>query len=147
MIELGVNIDHVATVRQARRTYEPDPVWAAVEAHLGGADGICRLLRPQRGQHVGDVLRTQLGELVPADLTNRATTDANHNARNVDDLLSGFRTARIELVRLLTNADDTIVARTAVHPRLERELRLIDHMEFVADHDDHHLAVIGALIR
>ena len=40
MIELGVNIDHVATIRQARRTYEPDPVWAAVEAHLGGADGI-----------------------------------------------------------------------------------------------------------
>ena len=35
MIELGVNVDHVATVRQARRTYEPDPVWAAVEAHLG----------------------------------------------------------------------------------------------------------------
>ena len=34
MIELGVNIDHVATIRQARRTYEPDPVWAAVEAHL-----------------------------------------------------------------------------------------------------------------
>ena len=40
MIELGVNIDHVATLRQARRTWEPDPVWAAVEAHLGGADGI-----------------------------------------------------------------------------------------------------------
>ena len=36
MIELGVNIDHVATIRQARRTYEPDPCWAAVEAHLGG---------------------------------------------------------------------------------------------------------------
>ena len=86
-------------------------------------------------------------ELVPADLTNRATTDANHNARNVDDLLSGFRTARMELVRLLTNADDTIMMRTAVHPRLKRELRLIDHMEFVAEHDDHHLAVIGALTR
>ena len=42
MIELGVNIDHVATLRQARRTWEPDPVWAAVEAHLGGADGISR---------------------------------------------------------------------------------------------------------
>ena len=35
MPRLGVNIDHVATIRQARRTYEPDPVWAAVEAHLG----------------------------------------------------------------------------------------------------------------
>jgi len=42
MIELGVNIDHVATLRQARRTYEPDPVWAAVEAELGGADGMHR---------------------------------------------------------------------------------------------------------
>jgi thiamine monophosphate synthase len=40
LIELGVNIDHVATLREARKTYEPDPVWAAVEAHLGGADGI-----------------------------------------------------------------------------------------------------------
>ena len=38
MIELGVNIDHVATVRQARRADEPDPVWAAAEAELGGAD-------------------------------------------------------------------------------------------------------------
>ena len=86
-------------------------------------------------------------ELAPADLTNRATADANHNARNVGDLLSGFRTARLALVRLLMTADDAIVARTAVHPRLKRELRLIDHMEFVAEHDDHHLAVIGALTR
>lgn len=86
-------------------------------------------------------------ELVPADLTNRATTEANHNARNVDDLLAGFRAARGELVRLLANADDTIATRTAVHPRLRRELRLIDLVEFVAEHDDHHLAIIGALTR
>ena len=48
MIELGVNIDHVATVRQARRGHEPDPVWAAVEAQLGGADGITVHLREDR---------------------------------------------------------------------------------------------------
>ena len=53
MIELGVNIDHVATVRQARRTYEPDPVWAAVEAQLGGADGITMHLREDR-RHIQD---------------------------------------------------------------------------------------------
>jgi pyridoxine 5-phosphate synthase len=53
VIELGVNIDHVATVRQARRTYEPDPVWAAVEAHLGGADGITVHLREDR-RHIQD---------------------------------------------------------------------------------------------
>lgn len=53
MIELGVNIDHVATVRQARRSYEPDPVWAAVEAQLGGADGITVHLREDR-RHIQD---------------------------------------------------------------------------------------------
>jgi pyridoxine 5-phosphate synthase len=53
MIELGVNIDHVATIRQARRTYEPDPVWAAVEAQLGGADGITVHLREDR-RHIHD---------------------------------------------------------------------------------------------
>ena len=48
MVELGVNVDHVATVRQARGTYEPDPVWAAVLAELGGADGITIHLREDR---------------------------------------------------------------------------------------------------
>jgi len=53
MIELGVNIDHVATIRQARKTYEPDPVWAAAEAELGGADGITVHLREDR-RHIQD---------------------------------------------------------------------------------------------
>lgn len=53
MIELGVNIDHVATLRQARRSYDPDPIWAAVEAHLGGADGITVHLREDR-RHIQD---------------------------------------------------------------------------------------------
>lgn len=53
MIELGVNIDHVATIRQARRTWEPDPVWAAAEAQLGGADAITVHLREDR-RHIQD---------------------------------------------------------------------------------------------
>lgn len=53
MIQLGVNIDHVATVRQARRGVEPDPVRAAHEAELGGADGITAHLREDR-RHVQD---------------------------------------------------------------------------------------------
>ena len=52
-VELGVNIDHVATIRQARRTYEPDPIWAAAEAELGGADGITVHLREDR-RHIQD---------------------------------------------------------------------------------------------
>jgi pyridoxine 5-phosphate synthase len=53
MIRLGVNIDHVATVRQARRAKEPDPVAAAVLATIGGADGITVHLREDR-RHVQD---------------------------------------------------------------------------------------------
>ena len=53
MARLGVNIDHVATVRQARKTNEPDPVWAASLAELGGADGITFHLREDR-RHILD---------------------------------------------------------------------------------------------
>ena len=75
MIELGVNVDHVATVRQARRTYEPDPVWAAVEAHLGGADGITVHLREDR-RHIQDKDVERLRELTHIKLNlEMAATD------------------------------------------------------------------------
>jgi pyridoxine 5-phosphate synthase len=75
MIELGVNIDHVATIREARRTYEPDPVWAAVEAHLGGADGITVHLREDR-RHIQDEDVRRLRELTHIKLNlEMAATD------------------------------------------------------------------------
>ena len=67
MIELGVNIDHIATLRQARRTYEPDPIWGAVEAHLGGADGITVHLREDR-RHIQDDDVRRLRELTQVKL-------------------------------------------------------------------------------
>ena len=75
MIELGVNIDHVATLRQARRTWEPDPCWAAVEAHLGGADGITVHLREDR-RHIQDADVRKLRELTQIKLNlEMAATD------------------------------------------------------------------------
>ena len=75
MIELGVNIDHIATLRQARRTYEPDPVWASVEAHLGGADGITVHLREDR-RHIQDDDVRRLRELTHIKLNlEMAATD------------------------------------------------------------------------
>ena len=53
MAELNVNIDHVATIRQARMTDEPDPVWAAVQCELAGANGITAHLRQDR-RHIND---------------------------------------------------------------------------------------------
>jgi pyridoxine 5-phosphate synthase len=75
LIELGVNIDHVATLRQARRTWEPDPSWAAVEAHLGGADGITVHLREDR-RHIQDADVRKLRELTQIKLNlEMAATD------------------------------------------------------------------------
>ncbi len=84
MIELGVNIDHVATVRQARLTYEPDPVWAAVEAHLGGADGITVHLREDR-RHIQDKDVARLRELthIKLNLEMAATAEMVAIARRI----------------------------------------------------------------
>ena len=84
MIELGVNIDHVATVRQARLTYEPDPVWAAVEAHLGGADGITVHLREDR-RHIQDQDVARLRELthIKLNLEMAATAEMLAIARRI----------------------------------------------------------------
>lgn len=54
MLTLGVNIDHIATIRQARLTVEPDPISAAVLAELGGANGITIHLREDR-RHIQDI--------------------------------------------------------------------------------------------
>ncbi len=67
MALLGVNVDHVATIRQARQTYEPDPVWAAAEAELGGADIITVHLRLDR-RHISDRDLRLLRQTVAVDL-------------------------------------------------------------------------------
>ena len=73
MVSLGVNIDHVATVRQARRTYEPDPVWAASAAILGGADCITIHLREDR-RHIQDRDLALLRQVVPIKLNLEMAT-------------------------------------------------------------------------
>ncbi len=67
MAVLNVNIDHVATVRQARRADEPDPVWAAAECELAGANGITVHLRQDR-RHINDRDVQVLAETVACKL-------------------------------------------------------------------------------
>ena len=84
MIQLGVNIDHVATVRQARRGVEPDPVRAAHEAELGGADGITVHLREDR-RHINDndVVRLRASVNVKLNLEMAATDEMVGIARTI----------------------------------------------------------------
>lgn len=76
MAQLGVNIDHIATIRQARRTYEPDPVWAAALAELGGADGITLHLREDR-RHIQDRDLRLLRETVTVKLNLEMACEAD----------------------------------------------------------------------
>ena len=82
-----------------------------------------------------------------ADLTNRKTHEAGHNDGPLEKILSSFRSARSELVGKLESLDPTAFTKTALHPRLNTPMRLLDHLLFVAEHDDHHLARISCLLR
>lgn len=86
------------------------------------------------------------GELTRADLTNRKTDEANHNARPLEPLLAEFRIARATLLKRVDELDASLFTRTLPHPRLKTPMRLVDHLYFVAEHDDHHLARIWELI-
>ena len=88
-----------------------------------------------------------LDALRPADLTNHKTYEADHNDARVEDLLARFRAARLRFVRRLEDLSEEQVNATALHPRLGKQMRVIDMALFVAEHDDHHLATINELSR
>ncbi|HYL15518.1 MAG TPA: DinB family protein [Terriglobales bacterium] len=85
-------------------------------------------------------------ELTAADLTNRKTDEANHNAGPLEDILVDFRNARLQLVNRVQRIDPTLLTRAMLHPRLKQPMRILDHLYFATEHDDHHLAHIWELI-
>ena len=86
------------------------------------------------------------GQLTPADLTNRKTAEANHNQTDPELLLAAFRAARESLFRRTQKLDPEAFHRPLPHPRLKTPMYLADHLHFVAEHDDHHLAHIWHLL-
>jgi DinB superfamily len=84
--------------------------------------------------------------LTVADLSNRRTHEANHNARPLTEILAEFRSARLRLVNRVMRFEPASFSRSMLHPRLKQPMRLVDHLFFVAEHDDHHLAKIWELI-
>ena len=85
--------------------------------------------------------------LTAADMENRKTHDANHNANTIGHILAAFRKERMAFVRRLDAYDEVFVQRIALHPRLNVRIRVLDLAFFIAEHDDHHLARISELIR
>jgi uncharacterized damage-inducible protein DinB len=121
-------------------TAKPEGKWSAQE-HAGHLLD----LEPLWLARVEDY--TKRAELLTrADLTNAKTNEANHNARRVDEIVAEFRAARETLLRRCEELDPAVYAGAIPHPRLGTPMRLVDHLYFAAEHDDHHLARIWELV-
>lgn len=98
---------------------EEDLFWRRLQEYLAGAE-----------------------TLTPAPYQN---IELKHNDREMSEILTDFRTARERQVKMLINLRPEDFARTAWHGRLKATMRLVDHLLFIAEHDDHHLARIWEL--
>lgn len=107
----------------------------SVKEHLGHLADLHALEERRLGEFLAGVPL-----LSAADMTNRVTEAAGHNQTSVVLLLERLRTLRLTLVRKLELLTEEQITHTALHPRLQRNLRVLDWMYFIAEHDDHHLA-------
>lgn len=161
---LGLPSDHMPEIVERLRGTP-----ARLEERMREVDPDVLVRRPRDGagaeqwsiqEHVGHLLDLEslwcdrVGDLADereilteADLQNRATWEADHNASPVARLLRAFRERRDRLVDRLEALDDAGLARTSLHPRLRQPMSAVDLAFFVAEHDDHHLATITALLR
>ena len=131
-------------LREGRRevlTCRPAEKWSAQE-HAGHLLDLESLW----SQRVEDFLHGS-PTLTAADLSNRKTHEANHNTQETGGILRQFRAARRQWVERLDGVDPGQFSRTLLHPRLQQPMRLVDHLYFVAEHDDHHLARIWELLQ
>ena len=85
--------------------------------------------------------------LSAADIKNQKTTDANHYKKELKKLLKEFRKSRDQFIQQLEKADDELINRKSVHPRLQVPMRLVDMVYFICEHDDHHLTKMRSLIQ
>jgi len=125
--------ERVASLPRDILTVRPAQGWS-IQEHVGHLWSVETL-------HYGRLEDYDAGlpVLRSADMENRRTVEARYNNQPIRDVLSGFRKARLE------GMDDTAARRTALHPRLNQPMRVLDMMYFIAEHDDHHLARITEL--
>jgi len=118
-------------------------VIAKVEDNWSIAENIGHLidLEPLWQGRLEDILNN-IKELRHADLENTKTNLANHNNKNIQDLLKEFSEIRDITVAKLETLNEKEIYKYALHPRLKTPMRMMDLFLFVAEHDDHHLARI-----
>lgn len=131
--ELLGNIPH----RRLRE--KPDGKWSVLEhaGHLSDLEGLWL----QRFVDFGE-RRTML---TAWDVTNQKTETADHNDRTPDELADRFSWERHRLVTTIAGLNEEALRHPALHPRLQRPMPVVDLAHFIAEHDDHHLAMMAWL--
>jgi uncharacterized damage-inducible protein DinB len=124
-----------------RRVFQPGGKWSAQEqaGHMLDLETLW-LTR------VTDFFTEGVTELTVTDLTNRRTTEAAHNEKPLESILAAFALARRQLLDRLGRIGRSDPERTLLHPRMKVRMTLIDHLYFVAEHDDYHLTNINSLL-
>jgi uncharacterized damage-inducible protein DinB len=94
------------------------------------------------------VLQIQSGfaVLTAADMSNLKTHQADHDTREIADLISDFRSSRTRLVDRLKSLKDEDLDKSSFHPRLQTPMKIVELAYFVAEHDDHHLAHMSGMM-
>lgn len=133
--------EKAARIHERTRLQKPGDDWS-IQEHLGHLVDLEGLWARRTEELIGGS-----GELSAADMSNRATRERDHNTRAIAAICAEFRVARGNWVARLDGCSDGDVSRTSIHPRLKRPFRLIDLCFFVAEHDDHHLAIVTRLAR
>jgi hypothetical protein len=108
--------------------------WSAKE-HIGHLDDLASLDEKRFNEFLDGVK-----SLSPADMTNKTTELARHNETSWAELVTRLKENRLRLVTQIQNLTNEQLLRTALHVRLRQQMRLLDWLWFVAEHDDHHLA-------
>jgi uncharacterized damage-inducible protein DinB len=121
-------------------TWRAEEKWSAQE-HAGHLVDLEPLWLARVEDYVADS-----NQLTLTDLNNRKTDEAHYNTHHRQKILADFRAAREQLLKRVDELDPSLFTRAIPHPRLQTPMRLVDHLFFVAEHDDHHLARIWELV-
>ena len=132
--------DYVKNIPEEQLEYKPGDKWS-IKEHIGHLTDLDEL-------HEGRLedYKNKASALRAADMTNLKTNQANHNSAPISKLLNDFRKARNRFLKHLEALDETELSQSAIHPRLNQPMRIVDMAFFVAEHDDHHLASIKEVL-
>lgn len=126
--------DMVLGLTEEQLSFHPEGKWS-IKEHIGHlAD-----LEDLHDGRLDDFLQGK-EILRAADMANTTTYEADHNTKNITDLIADFKTKRTAYIKRIESLDDKILKFKSSHPRLQTLVRPVDMAYFTAEHDDHHLA-------